>query len=140
MSTHVHLVTHVSLPKFAAKVDVSVLLRNEKTFFKYSWGKNRAPNSLSPVTLTPNKFPYRNRNRLFPSTTVQLRGPLGPRRLHVMNTASSLPGASPPHRAGLVQAREMPMSPGHPAPVSVKTLIDTKPNSKTQTLYSLNLN
>lgn len=42
MSTRFHSVTHVSLPKFATKVDLSVLLRNEKN----SWGEDRSPDSL----------------------------------------------------------------------------------------------
>lgn len=53
----------------------------------------------------PNGLSRRNgRCCLLPCPSVQLRGPLGPRRRYV-NTAFGLPGASPPHRAGLSSGR-----------------------------------
>lgn len=87
MSTHFHLVTHVSLPKFATKVDLPVFFRK----WRNSWEKNGAPCSLrssyaSAVWISTQKW-------------EKLSVSWGPQRLYA-NTAFSLPGTSPPHRAG----------------------------------------
>lgn len=83
--------------------------------------------------LMPNGLSRRNGRRcLLPCPSVQLRGPLGPRRRYV-NTAFGLPGASPPHRAGLSSGRRDAYA--ATTAISVKTLIHTKPNgTKTNAL------